>query len=189
MTGKTHQILGITAGISYFLYSQEPTYAPATAGAVLVFGYFSALMPDIDQPAAKIWDAIPFGRTISRLPNAFLDHRNLSHSLLGFLIFGFLIYKLLSLFPDYWGINTQVILAISLISYGSHLVADMLTVEGIPIFFPIQNMFGIPPHPVEGLRIMTGKWFENAVLFPVINLILLIIIITHWTSIHKILFR
>jgi len=50
MTGKTHQLLGITSGITYFIAGSEPSYNPATFGAALIFSYFLALLPFLGDP-------------------------------------------------------------------------------------------------------------------------------------------
>lgn len=190
MTGKTHQILGLTAGLGYYLISTNPVYSPATLGAVIVGSHLAALVPDIDQPFSKIWDLIPFaGHTAGKIANTFLEHRNLTHSIIGFVAVGYLIHLLIFSFPNYWGINHTTLFFACLIAYLSHLLADMFTVEGIPLLFPYQAMMGIPPKPFEGIRIQTGKWFENLVIFPAINLILIVLLISDWSKIKLILFH
>lgn len=189
MTGKTHQLLGITAGTSWYVLSANPGYSPATLGAVIVGSYFAALLPDIDDPAAKIWDSIPHGRILGEIADPFLKHRNITHSLLGFAGIGYLFYLILSHFPDYWNINKIAVLFAMMIAYGSHILADMFTVEGVPLFFPYPRFFGLPPKPFEGLRILTGKWFENLIIFPIINFILIGMIVAYWSKIKMILFK
>ena len=189
MTGKTHRILGLVAGGSYLIFSSEPSYQPATFGAVLVFSYFASLIPDLDQPTAEIWNNLPFGHLAGEAVDPFFKHRNLSHSLLGFGIFGFLFYLLINSFPSYWGINRDIVLFAFLISYLSHLLADIFTVEGIPLLYPWKKMLGIPPKPFDGIRIETGKWFENLVIFPLLNIFLLIIVIVNWEKIKNFLLK
>lgn len=191
MTGKTHQIAGMTAGLGYFLLQAPPTYQPATLAAVLVGSSLAALLPDIDQPASVIWDKIPFiGHAAGEVTKkATFGHRNLTHSLLGFVMIGLLLYWLLSTFPDYWGINTNIILISMMISYAIHLLADSFTVRGIPLLWPWQRNFGIPPGPLEGIRIETGQWFENFIIFPILNIVLFFIIFTNWSNIKLFLFK
>jgi membrane-bound metal-dependent hydrolase YbcI (DUF457 family) len=43
----------------------------------------------------------------------------------------------------------------------SHLMADALTKEGVPFFFPIPIKLGFPP--IKFLRITTGEWVEKLV--------------------------
>jgi len=189
MTGKTHQALGVTTGIGYFLLSCPPQYSPATLGAIAVSSHLSALLPDIDQPAAEIWHKLPFGHTLGKISDPVLKHRNITHSILGFALIGTGMFFLFKIFPDYWGINKNVLIISSLISYASHILADMFTVEGVPLLFPYTKMIGIPPRPFEGIRMMTGKWFENLVIFPAINLVLIILIIAKWQEIKQILLK
>lgn len=189
MTGKTHQILGITAGVSWFLLANSARYEPATFAAVAVGAHLAALLPDIDTAAAEIWHTIPFGDEVGKVATSFLEHRNISHSLLGFALAGWGMWALLGLFPAYWGIDRQIVWVACLIAYGSHLLADAVTVEGIPLLFPYQKMIGIPPKPFEGIRIVSGKWFENLVIFPAINIVLIIMIISQWATIKLILLK
>jgi membrane-bound metal-dependent hydrolase YbcI (DUF457 family) len=82
--------------------------------------------------------------------------------------------------PVFWSIMA---------AYASHLVADMFTVEGIPLLFPYQHSFGIPPNPLEGVRIVTGKWFENLVIFPIANIALIAVLWGYWPVFRTFLFR
>lgn len=191
MTGKTHQIAGITAGLGYFLMQAPPTYQPATFAAVLVGSSLAALLPDIDQPTSVVWNKIPVvGHIAGEATHvATFGHRNLTHSLLGFVIIGGLLYWILSKFPEYWGINVHILYISMMLSYAVHLLTDTFTVEGIPVLWPWQRNFGIPPKPLDGIRIETGKWFENLVLFPLLNILLIALIVSNWTDIKMYLFK
>jgi membrane-bound metal-dependent hydrolase YbcI (DUF457 family) len=46
----------------------------------------------------------------------------------------------------------------------SHLLADSLTIEGVPWLFPIPFKFGFPPFAF--LRMKTGGWIERLLVFP-----------------------
>lgn len=189
MTGKTHQIIGLTAGLTTYFSLTTAQYNPATFGFVVVTASVAALLPDIDQSSSSLWRSLPFGRVASAVVDPFLEHRNLSHSLLGSALFSWLVYWLLTLMPAYWGVNSQIVFWVFVAAYLSHLAADMVTVEGVPLFFPIQTMLGFPPRPLQGLRIVTGKWFENLVVFPLANLALLIVVLSHWPLIRSALFH
>jgi inner membrane protein len=189
MTGKTHQIIGLTTGVATLLSTTSPTYQAATVGWVVAASVIGSLLPDIDQPSSRLWRALPFGGFAGELVNPFLEHRNLTHSLLGVGIVSWGVYIVLSHVPTYWDLNTHAIFISFLAAYLSHLVADMVTVEGVPLLFPIPRMFGIPPHPFAGIRIITGKWFENLIVFPVANAALLSIVITHSATLKTMLFK
>lgn len=190
MTGKTHQAIGQICGLDSYLYV-SPGYAPATLAAVIIVSSIGALLPDIDSPAAKIWSYLPFGtgRVGGELINPFLQHRNITHSLLGYLVVLGLFWRIMEHLPGYWGIDSWHVFLAGALAYGSHLLADSVTVQGIPFLFPYQRMFGIPPHPFQGLRIETGKWFENLIVYPTVNLVLIAMIVERWSEIRQILFR
>lgn len=189
MTGKTHQVIGLTTGLAAYLYLVPASYNPATLAWVCVASSLGALLPDIDTPAARIWQALPFGRVAGEMVSPFLQHRNLTHSLLGFGLVAWVSLILFHHVPSYWGVDTLRVWLAGLVAYASHLLADALTVEGIPLLFPYQHSFGIPPRPFEGLRIETGRWFENLVVFPLVNLFLIGLIYLNWGTIRLILFH
>lgn len=189
MTAKTHQLVGVTAGFTYFLASSPPAYNPATLGAVLVFSYISSLLPDIDQPTGKLWHLLPFGHAFAKVSDPFLEHRNITHSFLGVAIISVGFYYLFRTFPSYWGINTHILFICTIISYLFHLLADMFTIEGIPLFFPYHRFFGIPPKPLNGLRVATGKWFENLIIFPAVTIYLIIFALSNLDQIKKIILK
>lgn len=189
MTGKTHQILGLTTGVATYLAFAPESYGPATFFSVLVMCYFSALLPDLDRPTAKLWADIPMGHEMGHVVDPLFKHRNISHSILGVAIFGFLIQLFFHSFPAYWGVDTNLLSVVSIVSYSSHVISDMFTVDGVPLLFPLKRMFGLPPKPFDGIRIETGKWFENLVIFPLLNLILVVIIVSKWDLIKTIIFK
>lgn len=189
MTGKTHQIIGLTTGVLTFLALTDPSYNPATLAAAVVVSSIGALLPDIDQPTADLWNKIPFGKVAGEIVNPFLEHRNLTHSLLGIAIVGWASHALLDQAPSYWGLNQSLIFWAFLASYCSHLLADMVTVQGIPLLFPLQRNFGLPPRPFQGIRIETGQWFENLIIFPLANAACIALIISQWPLIRIILFK
>jgi len=146
-------------------------------------------LPDIDQPTGKLWHYLPFGDTVGKLSNPLLEHRNITHSILGVILVGLGFHYLFKFFPDYWGINTTIVFYAAIISYLFHLLADMFTNQGIPLLFPYKRFFGLPPKPLEGFRVATGKWFENLVIFPAITVYLVIFVLVHLSDIKKLLFR
>lgn len=189
MTGKTHQIIGLTTGLGYYFLVVQPEYAPATLSAVIIGSHLASLIPDFDQGAADFWRSIPMGRVAGKVVDPFVSHRDFSHSFLGVGIISFLFYSILQLFPKYWGVQPDIVFWSMTFAYSSHILADAFTVQGIPLFYPYKKMFGIPPKPFHGMRIMTGKWFENLIIFPIVNLILLSLIIANWQTIRSILFK
>lgn len=189
MTGKTHQSIGLTTGLLVFLAMAPSKYNPATLAAVLIISHLAALLPDIDQPASVIWRKFPFGRVAGELTDPLLEHRNLTHSFLGALLVAWGLHSLYATFPTYWGIDVHILLITSISAYFSHLIADMFTIEGIPLLFPIKRSFGFPPKPFDGIRIETGQWFENLIIFPFFNLLFWVVIYYKWSLVKLIIFK
>lgn len=189
MTGKTHRVIGLASVTTYFLSSSNLEYSPATFGVVLVGAYFASLIPDLDRSTADFWENLPLGRTVGKVVDPLIKHRNISHSILGLAGFAILIFFLLKSFPTYWGVNANLALWSIIISYCSHLLADMFTVDGIPLFYPLKKPFGIPPKPFDGIRILTGQWFENLILFPAVDIYFALLIYIKWSTINLILFK
>lgn len=174
MTDKTHQLIGLTAALG--AYSALHTNEPMTLGILgtIVTGSFvGSLLPDIDQPASNFWDSIPLGNIVSRpIIRTLGGHRNLTHSIPGVLLFSWLVsWFVQTVFRP--GLFDQALFLWSFeIGFIMHLVADAVTVQGIPLFWPFGGNMGFPPRPLHGIRIVTGKWFENGVVFPAMCLAL-----------------
>src|SRR5690606_5860825 len=91
-------------------------------------------------------------------------HRMFSHSLLGMAIFGLLLHYLLIWVNTFVLVDMHIVWWAVMIGFGSHLIADALTKQGIPLFFPLPWEFGIPP--IELLRMKTGGFTEKYIVFP-----------------------
>ena len=185
MTGKTHQILGVLAALGIII-TAGPDINPATAAVALVGAHFSSLVPDMDQAGSLFWQSMPMGHVAGRVVNPFFEHRNLTHSLLGIALIGWGLSALLTVAPSGWGLNTAVVWQALMAAYVAHVVADSLTEEGIPLFFPYKAMMGIPPYPFQGMRILTGRWFENLVVFPLANLVLIGVVVRYFDTLKKV---
>jgi len=189
MTGKTHQAIGLTVGVGWYLLQANPTYQPATLAAVTFGASLAALLPDIDTAGGALYDLLPLGHAVGHVIDPFLKHRNITHSFLGFGLVETGFYFLLKSFPPYWGIDTHALFVATFLSYASHLLADMFTEEGIPLLFPYPQMFGLPPKPFEHARIKTGRWFENLIIFPAVNVMFITLLIIKFPAIKTILFK
>lgn len=191
MTGKTHRLIGVTSALGALLvFGDTANTNPATLVGVLVVAHFGSLWPDIDNTASDIYDSLPFVKHVRGLTSKVVfGHRNFTHSLAGLAGFGLLFNYLFQFFSPSWGLNTEWLLAAFIIGYVTHLLADMVTVEGLPLLWPWQAHFGFPPKPFDGIRIQSGEWFENIVIFPLTNLVLIIVLWAGWPLIHQILYR
>ncbi len=165
MTGRTHNIIGF-AGLVTAAALFPPTHLNGyTLAACIVGNVIGSLLPDIDDAGNRLWDFLPAGNFVGSIcRRAFYRHRTITHSILG----GFLVYKgLWWLLPRIFNpayVDIKTIFISIMIGYVCHLFADMLTKDGVPLLFPFKWYFGIPP--IQFLRITTGSFFENALIFP-----------------------
>ncbi|MBM2821159.1 MAG: Membrane protein containing transrane [Candidatus Berkelbacteria bacterium] len=184
MTYKTHVSVGLTFSAAIFLLLYKIELQPILIVLLIISTVIGSSAPDLDTPTGELWDKIPAGSVLSRIikPVFIGGHRHLSHSIIGLLILStiyFLILKLMFLLPILSHFNIGLILLAFIIGYFSHLFADMFTEMGVPLLFPLEYHFGIPPDPLGRLRIKTGRWFENLIIYPIINIVLLAIIILY----------
>ena len=150
------------------------------AGTLFFVTLLGASVPDLDTPTGGLWEKVPAGSVIGRLVHPIFigGHRHLSHSFIGMGIFVWLFGLLLNILPlnsEFLILNSTNIFAAFILGYSSHLFADSLTEEGVPLLFPIDYHFGIPPNPFEKVRIKTGQWFENLVVYPIVNIAIIVI--------------
>src|SRR3990167_8536011 len=182
MTYKTHLSFGILFSAIYFLDIQRLELSAGLA-AILVFStLLGASAPDLDTPTGELWDKIPAGSILSRIINPVFigGHRHLSHSLIGMGIFVWLFWLLLKFVTPLNSVflilySAKAVSAFAL-GFASHLFANSLTEDGVPLLFLLDYHFGIPPNPFAKMRIKTGQWFENLVVYPVVNLAIIAII-------------
>jgi len=172
MTAKTHE-MGAVAGLMVAMaYFGIPKMSTITICVALIANLVGSLLPDIDQNQNRLWDMIPGGNTIGKVAKkVFWGHRSLSHSILGtFLVYFGLKWLLPKIFNKDF-IDTNIILISLVIGFVSHLGLDFLTQEGLPLFFPLKWKLGFPPF--KKLRIRTGRFVENWLVFPILLAILI----------------
>lgn len=168
MTARTHDLAAVTALGAVVLVQPLRTVTLATAIVAILANLVGGITPDIDQPTAPFWRNLPVGKYFGKLFDQLLGgHRFLTHSLLGLALFGFLVHWLLVfLHPIMHSVNIDLVWWAFMIGILSHLVMDTLTKEGVPWLLPLPLKFGLPP--VKTLRMTTGHWVENFVMFPAI---------------------
>ncbi len=98
--------------------------------------FISCLLPDLDHPKSLIGLKLKYINFLW----FFFGHRKFTHSLFGFIIFLFLLLKLNLI---YFNFNLDIIIGM-LLGYFSHILADMLTINGINFLWPIKLKFRIP---------------------------------------------
>lgn len=169
MNARTHDILALASLVTVATYVEPFPINIPTFAACLVGNVVGALLPDMDQASNRLWDLVPAGNVVGKVfRRAFLGHRTISHSILGGFILWHLMLIGLPIFfhPDH--INIYLVMVSVMIGFLSHLVGDVITKEGIPLFFPFPIKIGIPPF--RFLRITTGKFVENFVIFPLLGI-------------------
>jgi inner membrane protein len=186
VVAKTHNLVAFAALLTATVYYPPDKLTLATLILALVANVVGSLLPDIDQASNRLWDLLPGGDGLGKiLKNIFLSHRTLSHSILGiYLVYKIVYWLLPKLFnPNF--VDYQTIAIALLIGYMSHLAADGITEEGLPLLFPLKIKFGFPP--IKSWRIKTGKWFEKYVVFSGVIVYLLGLILSKWMVILNIL--
>lgn len=178
MTARTHDAFAFASLITVATFYPPTSLNLLTVFTALIGNIIGALIPDMDQASNRLWDLLPAGDKLAKVfRRVFIKHRTLSHSILG----AFLIYKGLQwLLPKILNsafVDQRIVLASIMVGYLSHLLADSLTKEGLPIFFPLKLNLGLPP--LKAFRITTGKWVEKVLILPAVALYLLWLISTH----------
>ncbi len=130
---------------------------------------FSALLPDIDHRKSII------GRLffpISKYLDIKFGHRTITHSLTFlFPIFLFFLFTEVNIINPYLNKEDIQYSLIFLFAYLSHLILDMLTVKGIPLFYPFfKNPCVIPANP--SYRFRSGNIRSEATALIIFTMIL-----------------
>lgn len=161
MTGKTHAGVGAAVGIA--LSSEIPCKLSIMAIVVVII---SALLPDIDHPKSifnkyilpvksKLVKIIVYGSIglalimfntfYINIPEltvtgivlvivAFSSHRaGFTHSILGMIILAFIANYMSSRY------NHIYLVYYFIVGYSSHIIGDMFTNRGVPLFYPLKN--------------------------------------------------
>lgn len=181
MTGKTHLTVGIAAGLTLAAGNSIENQAILILAAAV-----GSLIPDLDHPRSKINQRVLLlknrlfkmityslmgggliyldtilnssGFKILRLLGLTLilvglsRHRGFTHSLLGLVLFSGIVYIGTSNY------NLYVAFVGFVIGYVSHLVLDLVTVQGIELLYPYKKNIRIP------LGIKTNGIVENLIL-------------------------
>lgn len=139
MTGKTHKIGGLTAGImaTALLFDNPVNTETWLIGLPLIAAsVLGSLLPDLDHTGSTLGKKLKF---ISYPLSRAFGHRGFVHSPLLCLAIGILLHSFYFSVPSTF---QPVYLGISLgitVGYASHLFLDALTVSGIPALSPISK--------------------------------------------------
>lgn len=164
MTGRTHDLVALTAINLIFVTQPVPQMTLATAILALSAGFIGALAPDLDQPTANLWRRLPLGSFFGALISPIMGrHRFISHSILGIFIFGLIASFILTWAKNFVLVDMELVWSAFMVGFLSHLIADSLTYGGVPWLFPIPVNFGFPPF--QALRMKTGGFIEKYIVF------------------------
>lgn len=128
--------------------------------AFLATTIFASLLPDIDHTKSIIGKLFyPIARAIDRK----YGHRTITHSLTFFIpVMVFIVFLELNFINPFFersGTEFSLIFGFAMFS---HFILDMLTVQGIPLFFPfMRNPCVIPANP--NFRIRSGDFKSEAI--------------------------
>ncbi len=178
MTGRTHDLAAFSALTIAFIYL--PPQQMSLPTLIVAFGanFIGGLFPDIDQPTSDFWDNFRGGEFISKYVCKLLGgHRHISHSIVGILLIGSLTQIFLDKIAPIVLIDMRIVWWSFMIGVVSHILFDMPTKEGVPLFWPIRTPAGIPP--LRFLRFRSGHTVENLIVFPGLLLFTGYLLYTH----------
>ncbi len=187
MTGRTHDLSAVTAlGVVVIIWPPGQLTLATVLVAVLA-NQIGGIAPDVDQPTAPFWRNLPIGGAIGRVIDKMLGgHRFLTHSLLGAALLSGGVYLLLGfLQPIMPSVDATIVLWAFVIGIISHLVMDTFTKEGVPWLLPIPIKFGFLPF--KELRITTGQSIESYVIFPLLAIVDVWLVATHYQQLLDII--
>ncbi|PPI88794.1 metal-dependent hydrolase [Candidatus Pantoea edessiphila] len=136
MTKNGHIIFAVTTAIFAKRFELNSVMIQADWWHLIPAVLISCLIPDIDHPNSLIGQKL---RWIAQPISLTFGHRGFTHSLLALIILWlskFTFFKNLVI-PD--DIFQGIILG-----YFSHIIADILTPAGVPLFWPYRKRFRFP---------------------------------------------
>lgn len=154
MMGRNHVATGVLTGSGVAWLTQM---TPGQAAAFIGITTACSLLPDFDHPGAIGPRAFGWpGRTLAWLIGSLFGHRGLTHSVLGVGLLGAGLAFIPRL-PEfcYWAVILGCV---------THILGDMLTVSGVPLFWPFGRCFRV------GVM-RTGHYFETEILTPILAVV------------------
>lgn len=129
----------------------------------IYFAYLGSLFPDIDMRGSYISKKFPL---LHKSIGKKFRHRGFTHSLISVSMLSYTLELLI-----YYTQNNIVFLCASsgfVVGYVSHICLDLITKEGVEIFYPLSINFSILPIKTSS---KTEKLFAKALNFAVIFLL------------------
>lgn len=133
MYGANHATLGAAGGFLAGTYIEAPLTLRVIMAGV---GAFGGLLPDIDSKSSLL------GRYVPNRLHRYIKHRGITHSLL----FVGIVYAVAWLVQyagaarDVWGAPAYSYIPLALaVGTATHLFADSLTIQGVPLLAPLSK--------------------------------------------------
>ncbi|HEV2238770.1 MAG TPA: metal-dependent hydrolase [Ktedonobacterales bacterium] len=184
MEGPSHVVFGVAGAVALdsvlhlsgpALFGAQTAITPDQVGLKVIFYSFAALgalAPDIDNARSTLGKRLgPISRQIQK----HAGHRTIFHSIVGLALVAALGWAVQQgvarlLLRVGWphtaeALFANVALEALLVGYGLHIVADGLTLGGVPLLWPWHERFGFPP--VRAWRFKTGSVWEPIVVVAV----------------------
>jgi len=152
MKGGSHLILGIAGAALVHTHVQPLAATPLEYALVFGAAAIGSLAPDIDHPNSTITNGLGcVGALLSGIARFVGGHRGATHTLL--------LWAVLTALAIY--VRGNVGLAFG-VAYLLHLLADAITVEGVPLFAPLylKRVCLLP----GAIAIRTGSFVEYLLL-------------------------
>ena len=145
----------VRAAATFGLPASEPLPWPV-ATVYFLCALLGGIAPDLDKPRG-LWSRILASVVLG-------GHRHLSHSLLGAALAAGIVALVLALLAPLFAFPVGLLWIGFVAGYLSHLAADGFTHDGVPLLFPWDFRFGLPPW--SRWRVRTGGWIEQLVVSP-----------------------
>ncbi len=161
MMFKNHMTMGAASGAYVAMAGYATNAIDPYQGAILFLsGIFGSLLPDIDHPQSKAGKLfLPISFIISKV----FGHRTVTHSIIGIMIlatgFYFLDAKYIATNMPWAFVSGYSVSLITIgiaVGYASHILGDMLTESGVPLFWPAPARIKIPLFAIK-----TGGFMET----------------------------
>lgn len=159
MSGANHIVGGtVFTGIYLSMWDTNILSQPL----FLFFTAFFAILPDVDHTKSPIGVMFyPIAKFLDRK----YGHRTITHSLICY----FFLILFVGIIEAITG-ETRIITSICIWSYGSHLILDMITKQGVPLFYPFKkNPCVIPANP--DFRFKSSDFRTETIIFMVFMLL------------------
>jgi inner membrane protein len=182
MVGKSHLLVGLTAGVVFDSFAHVSGPSLVGTGSIslalvidkaifYVMVAFGALLPDIDNARSTLGKKLGW---MSREIQHVVGHRTLFHSFLGMIcgsaialgmqqLIQYLLFSRGYIVPANVINDSHIVFIAVLFGCIMHIVADGLTREGVPLLWPMHKYYGFPPD--HRWRFRTGTWPEHVIVY------------------------